>query len=305
MDNTSNKNDEIDLRLIFSMIGKLFSGLWNFIISFITNCILILKRRWGLIFIFCSLGIGLGVGLFYYLRPIYSSTLVLSSNTLTNDFCADEIENLNLIIDDKTPELLAEHLQISLSAAKAMKELEFDNYNEKLKKKYDNRDTVVLGLPFKIKAYAYRNTLFDTLQKALVNHLENNEYSLKRKAIKIRNINSLKEKLTSDIKDLDSLKFSIAANMTPRGTENGFVFGQPLDPLNTFREGITLYKEDLDLNTSLELIDNIQVIQDFVPRAKPDSPRMVRNIAIYGSGGFLLGLMLAFYLERKKILVRA
>lgn len=221
---------------------------------------------------------------------------------MNNEYCADEIENLNQIIKDKTPDLLAEHLKINNQVAGALKKIEFDNYDERLNELYDEKDTIVLGLPFKIRVYSYDNTVFKELQTALVKHLENNEYSLKRKMIKINNIHALKEKINKDMKDLDSLKFTIAANMTPRGTENGFVFGQPLDPLNTFREGIRLYKEELDLNTSLELIDNIQVIQDFTPRAKPYSPRLFFNIIVFGTGGFFLGVLLAFFLERKKLM---
>ncbi len=115
----------------------------------------------------------------------------------------------------------------------------------------------------------------------------------------------LRKKLEVEMHQMDSLKFVIASNMAPRGTQTGFVFGQPIDPINMFKEGINLFKEDLLLNQELELIDNIQVIQDFVPRAKPDSPRLVKNIVLFGAGSFLLGLILAFYLERKKILVRA
>lgn len=305
MDNNSSNNEEIDLRYVFMKLGKLISGLWNAIITFISNCIQILKKRWGLIIIFFLIGTGSGIGLYYYSTPVYTSTMVLSSRTLSNEFCSDIIYSLNSIIEDNSYTILSKKISISTSSAKSIVKLEFDNYNEKLKKKYDSKDTVVLGLPFKIKAYSYTNTVFDTLQKALVNYLENNEYSMKRKKVKIQNINSLKEKIENDIHDLDSLKFTIANNMTPRGTEKGFVFGQPIDPLNTFKEGIILFKEKLELNSSLELIDNIQVIQDFVPRAKPDSPKLVKNIVLYGASGFLLGLLLAFYLERKKILVRA
>lgn len=305
MDNTSNKNDEIDLRLVYNKIKQIFMGFWNFIIDILTNIYKVIRKRLLLCIMISILGIGVGIGLFFVQKPIYVSVMTLSSSVLNNDFCEDLILGLQTIVEDDTPELLAQRLNITVQSAKEIKKIQFHNYSEKLKKKYTEKDTVVLGLPFVIKADVYNPTVFDTLQKALVNYLENNNYSLKRKEIAKQNNIAMRGKIINEIRDLDSLKFIIASNMAHRGKENGFVFGQPLDPINTFREGIGLFKEELNLNTALILSDNIQVIEDFAPKAKPDSPRLLRNIVYYGAGGFLLGLIISFYLERKNLLVRA
>lgn len=292
----SEANNEIDLRLIYNKIKQLFSSLGDFISSIIN----VIKKRFILLVLFALAGAGAGIGLFYISKPVYISSVTLTSSTLSNEYCSDMIEDLELIIKDKTPELLAKKLNIDVNSVRAIKELEFNNYDEKLKKIYANKDTVVLGRPFKITVYAYNNTVFDTLQNALINYLENNEYALKRKKIRVENIQLMREKLKEEIHQLDSLKFVVASNLLPRGNSTGFVFGQPIDPVNIYKEGIRLFQDDLDLNTSLVLSDNIQVIQDFSPRRKPDSPNMRRNIFTYGSILFLLGLTLAFSLERKK-----
>lgn len=302
MKNEANPQEEIDLRFLYRKIKESFSNLWGFLKNTIINIFTLLQKRWGFIFIFCLLGAGAGAGLYYVIRPVYSSTIVLSSATLRNDYCADLVYNLDLFIRDRTPDALAKKLKISVASAKSIKDLEFDNYDEKLKKKYENKDTIVLGLPFKIRAYAYSNVVFDTLEPALVNYMENNEYALKRKEIKIANLKSLKEKINSNIHQLDSLKLIVAANMLPRGIQqNGFVFGQPIDPMNMFKEEINLFKEDLSIRKDLQLSDNIQIIQDFVPRTKPDYPRLRINVPIGGFIGFILGLIIAFYLEKRKI----
>lgn len=290
--------DEVDLGLVYNKIKQLFLFFWN---SF-TFCFFLIIRKWIFLLIFLVVGAGLGTASYYYTKPVYASTLVLSSNALSNEFCADLINNLNVLVKDKTPELLAKKLNITISSAQSIKEIEFENYNEKLKKKYEDKDSIVLGLPFKIKVYAYTTTIFDTLNSELVNYLENNKYSLIRKKIKVDNINKLRQKIATEIYQIDSLKFVVSSNLFPRGNQSGFVFGQPIDPMNMFKEGITLFKEDLDLSTSLILSENIQVIQDFSPRAKPDSPRLTRNIFYYGAGAFMLGLFFSFYQERKKIL---
>jgi len=246
------------------------------------------------------LGAGLGVTLFFTSKPIYISTLTLTSSTLNNDFCSELINELQLFIEDDTPELLAKKLKIGMGTAKEIRKIEFDNFNEKLNKKYKEEDTVVLGLPFKIKVFALNNSIFDTLQTAFVNYLENNDYALKRKEIRKQNIQLLRKKLNDQIIELDSLKNVVATNLLPRGNISGFVFGQPLDPINVYKEAIALFQNDLDLNTQYILIDNIQIINPFSIRNKPASPRLVKSITTGAIAGFLLGMLTAFILAARR-----
>ena len=295
-----NLNEEVDVRLIYHKIKQLFSSFFHSLINFTVGIITMLRKRWGLILISFLIGIGIGFGIYYNTRPVYSSTLVLTSTVLRNDFCFDMINSLDQLVKEKAYDPLAKKLGMPVASARSIKGLDIDNYDEKLKKKYDNKDTIVLGLPFKIKAYAYTNTVFDTLQQALVKYLENNDYSLKRKKIKIETTEMLRAKLASEIRQVDSLKFVVASGSAPRGNQGGFVFGQPIDPLNMFHEGINLFKEDLNLYTSLSLIENIQVVQDFSLVTKPSFPKLRYNLPLGGLIGLLAGLIVAFYLEAKK-----
>ncbi len=296
MDNISKTDKEVDLRIIYNKIVQIFSSLWN---TFIKLCLFI-RKKIVFLFVFSILGAALGVGLTFVSKPTYISTLTVSSTTLNNQYCFDMINTLNLLIKDKVPELLAQELKIEIGSAKEIQKIEFLNYNNKVPKIFDDKDTVALVKPFKIKAYVSSPSVFDTLQKALVNYLENNEYALKRKEIKKENIKLMQKKLIGDIRQLDSLKLVIASNLSPRGTSNGFVFGQPIDPINIFKEGINLFQDNLNLNSSLILSENIQVIQYFTPRKKPDSPKLFTNIVIYGAGTFILGLIMALYKENGK-----
>ena len=78
------------------------------------------------------------------------------------------------------------------------------------------------------------------------------------------------------------------------------MFGEPIDPVNIYKEGIAYFQKELDLNKESILIDNIQVISDFSARDKPDSPRLWKTTGAGGSAGLLLGLLIASSLERKK-----
>ena len=292
MDNSSNKSDEIDLRLVYNKIKQPLVGLWTILL----NILLIIQKRFILFISLFFIGISAGIGLFFTTKPIYTSSLTLTSSLLTNEFCADEINDIELMIEDNKPALLARKLKIDTSSAKEIKRIEFSNYNEKLKKKYADKDSIVLGLPFKIKAFVSNNTVFDTLQNALVNYLENNPYALKRKEIKIQNLQLMRQKLGSEVRQLDSLKYIVAANLMPRGNLSGFVFGQPLDPISVYKAGITLFQNELDINKEVLLIDNIQVINDFSPRAMPESPKISKTCIEGGVAGLLLGLIIGHYL---------
>ena len=103
----SEKEDEIDLGLLYIKIKQFVFGVW----SLFSDSIHILKKRWALVLFISLLGAGGGAGLFFITKPVYISTLVLSSNTLSNDFCADLIDNLNAIVRDNDPELLAKRLK--------------------------------------------------------------------------------------------------------------------------------------------------------------------------------------------------
>ena len=135
MNSESNKNDEIDLLLILSKIKFLFASIW----SFLSSIYYIALKRWSLLLLCSVPGISIGIALFFYMKPVYISTLTVSSNALSNDFCSDIIEDLELIIKDKTPDLLAEKLKIDANIANQIKEIEFQNYDEKLKKLYKDQ----------------------------------------------------------------------------------------------------------------------------------------------------------------------
>src|SRR3990172_6019660 len=97
MEDNFNKNDEIDLRTIYRTVKRFFSGIG----SSIANIFSIALKRQGLVLFFLFLGIGVGIGLFFVMPPIFISTLTLSSGALRNDFCADLIDDIELIIEDK------------------------------------------------------------------------------------------------------------------------------------------------------------------------------------------------------------
>lgn len=286
------QDDEIDLRAFMKTIQQVFSKLLTkFLYLFI-----VIQKRLKLLIIISIAGIGMGILSFLIMKPVYESSMTLTSRVLDNRHCAAIIENLQLIVDDESYNLFAKILKVSEKVAEQINEIEYANLYEI----DENEDTVILGLPFKINLSVYDPAVIDTMQVALVNYLENNEYSLIRKAIRKQEQELLIEKFRGEISQLDSLKGIIAASLIQRGTSSGIIFGEPLDPLNVYRESIKLYKQELELNSNLILNDNIQVISPFIAREKPDSPKLLLNIIIGGLIAFFIGFLIALRLEIKR-----
>ncbi len=209
--------------------------------------------------------------------------------------CSEMIQRLDDYANDKTPELLAKKLDIDSETAKGVSKIEFDNFDTKLFEKYKDKDTVVLGLPFRVKIYVSDNKFLNSLQPAIINYLEKNPYVIEQKNIWIENTRLIKQKLQKEQVELDSLKKTVANHLAPRGTQGGFVFGQPLDPLNIYREGIGLFKEELDYNSQLVLNSkNIRVYSNFEIREKPYRPKKSISMGVGAIAGLVLGFLIAF-----------
>jgi len=296
--NSAERDDsEIDtgieaLLKIQRSISKFFMKL-SYSVSYLFQ---VIRKR--LLFLIISIIIGAGAGILLYFNttPTYHTSMTLTSRVLDNRHCATIIENLQLIVDDESYNLLAKTLKVSEKVAEQIDEIEYAN----LYKIEDDKDTVLLGIPFKISLSVYDPAVIDTMQVALVNYLEDNEYSHIRKAIRKQEKELLIEKFQGEISQLDSLKGIIAASLIQRGTSSGIIFGEPLDPLNVYRESIKLYKQELELNSNLILNDNIQVISPFMAREKPDSPKLLLNIIIGGLIAFFIGFLIALRLEIKR-----
>jgi len=280
--------DEIN---ILDFFGRMSSSIKKSVQQFIAFCF----KNILLFSILVATGIAGGFVHYKFSKPVYFSELILSSNYLSNGMCAEMIQRLENYVEDKTPELLAKKLDIDSEIAKGVLKIEFDNFDTKLFEKYKDKDTVVLGLPFRIKVYASDYNFFNTLQPAIINYLENNPHVIEQKTIWIENTKLIKQKLQKEQAELDSLKKVIANHLVPRGTQGGFVFGQPLDPLTIYKEGINLYKEELEYNSQLILNSkNIRVYSDFEIREKPYRPKKSISMGVGAIVGLVLGFLIAF-----------
>ncbi len=284
-----NASDEIDLLSIFRFINRQISSvknkIKNLIYAIISNLITVIS----LVF----LGLGLGYLSYTTTKPYYSSSMTLVLSDIRNDFVEDQLDKLSVLIAEDNFEAVAERLDITPDAAREIKQMNFSNLDQDRVEE----DSVLTGSPFRIELLLYDNKLFDSMEPALANFLENNRYFSKQKRIRQRQVESLISKYKNEIASIDSIKTGVAS---PRGPVNGFVYGEPVDPTNLYKESISMYQQQVQLEAELDQLDNIQVVTGFSPRSIPTGPNLLKFLAIGGFAAFLVGLVVAVSIENKK-----
>lgn len=278
---------EINLLTIYNKFIDLLKSIKNWFIMLYS----IALKRIKLIVFFTFIGLGLGWLAFYVTKPYYTSSMTLVLADIRNEFVDDQLRKLADMIQDDNYPAISRSLDISEESAKQIKGMKFSNLDaERIEE-----DSILTGSPFRIELELYRNDLFNSMEPALSNYLENNRYFSKQKRIKQREVESVIFKLKSEIKSIDSLKTTVA---NPRGPVNGFIYGEALDPTTLYRESVGMFKEQARLEAELDQLDNIQVVTGFSPRSKPTGPSLLKFLFIGSLSFFLIGLIFALRKER-------
>ncbi len=282
---------EIDLYYFFKPLGDVFKKIWNGIVY--------VERRIKANFIVFALIIILitaaGFSLRYFIDPSYETNGIFISNTLPGRYCSILLKNLNDIRRGKNEPILAQTLKKQIEAAQDIRSIKMSDMRDTFL--IDKKDST-LSL-FKITLVVSSVERLDTIQWALVNYLENNEYALKRKEARIKLLLALKENLNAKIESLDSLKKIVNSSIVPRSEARGIILGEPIDPVNVYQAEMTYYKERLNIDQSLATIDNIEIIQPFFKLNQPNYPRYNWMAAKYFLASLVIATLIVLLFGRK------
>jgi hypothetical protein len=285
----ASSQDEVDLYFIYTKFGDLLRGIGRSISGFFR---VLLRYKWVLL-IFTLLGSGIGYLTYNSTKPYYTSSMTLVLAEIRNQFVENQLQRLSIMIQEDNYEAVAEDLDISLEAAKQIKEMNFSNLDQEM----IAEDSVLTGSPFEIELSVYNSEYFNSLEPAIANYLESNRYFSKQKLIRQREMERMISKLKEDITAMDSVKKAV---VSPRGPVNGFVYGQPLDPANLFRESINMYQKQVELEGDLDQLDNIQIVNGFAPRLRPTGPNLLKYLVIGGAIAFFISIPIALGLDSKR-----
>jgi hypothetical protein len=129
----------------------------------------------------------------------------------------------------------------------------------------------------------------DSIQTGIVGYLENNPFSLTRKAAKIQQLKVLKSLLDVKLKELDSLKQIISSSIVPRSQGQGIILGEPINPISVVQAEVNYLREQLYIDQELSTMDNIEVLQPFFKLNDYNYPDFNR-LTLYS---FILALLIA------------
>lgn len=281
--------DEVEIAVLFDYIRGFFHSIYRGIAfmvhAIVANLVLVLS--------FVAVGAAIGYGIYYTTQPFYSSSMTLLLSQIRNEFVEDQFDKLTEMVGEGNYEAVASRLDITSEAAKQIRSLSFTN----LDKDRVSEDSILTGSPFRVQLSLYDAELFPLMEPAITSYLENNQYFSKQKLIKQRQLTDMVAKLKNEIDALDSLKSEV---VVPRGPVNGFVYGQPIDPTNLSKQSIELYEKQVELQSKLEQLDNIQVVTGFVPQTRPTGPLLLKHMLTGAGIAFLFGFLIALIYESMK-----
>src|SRR4051812_2855900 len=104
--NKSYNEDELNLLPVFVFLKKIMKVILNEI-KFYTD---VFEKRIKSIVAFTLIGITIALGNFYLAKPVYTTHMVVTSNLLSNEYCASMIEDLYFLSKERNYSVLSEKL---------------------------------------------------------------------------------------------------------------------------------------------------------------------------------------------------
>jgi hypothetical protein len=278
------KQQDLDLlyflRKIKQSIKSFFSGI-SWVLRFSIDNI-------GRLFIFICIAVAISLSLYFLKKAYYTSYLTVSHTRVDNDYCRELISNLNTYIDGKENSTLANELQIAPKFSKEVRSIKYRALNENVAKRF--ADSVSVLLPFKVEVQVYDRDVLDTLQRGIMSYLESNLFASSRKTIDLIDLERSEQHVTREMVEIDSLKRIVNESILPRGTGNGIIYGEPLDPVIIYRRAMDLFERKIQINKRQTLINSFEVIVEFNKSAKRADTGIVTYMLIAILLGYIIGL---------------
>ncbi len=255
------KNEEVDISQIFSLIGKAFKAFFDFIASifaFILQAFLLLALfiRNNIIKLGIALLIGFIVGYISdrYERDYFTSTMIVEPNFQTNNQLIETIQLYGQLVKSNDSTNLAKMLSITENDAGKIKKISIEaKYNENTKIKSYNEfvkqtDTLVLK---DISFEAYKKSLeepdygqysitvdsraydiYGKIKNTLLD-IPTTDYVEALKEAELKSLNETETEIKQSLIDIDSLRSAYktamlnnSKNKNEAGSSNSFYLGQ-------------------------------------------------------------------------------
>lgn len=232
--------------------------------------------------IVCSVfGLIISLSLHYLRPPVYESEMVVDTGLINLPRGTNLVESIQVMIEDKNYDEIANKLNISADLAKHIKKIQSSNIFQ-----YVNDEDEIRSL--KILIRVSDNTFFPQIQAGIISYLEEIPYVKERIEIRKAAFHENIDFITTKIAQISELQSNIVKLEESQNRSNLIL----MDPSESFRIAMELQEQLTYYKRELKLIDNFQVIREFTKTNKSASPGTLASIALGLFSGFIIGLII-------------
>jgi hypothetical protein len=233
-------------------------------------------RRYRWIFLIAAI-LGPGIGYFIYskLPVVYKSRMILHSFTLSNQDYIEVVNNWNSLLKSKEYDLLAPSFDVPNNVLSSVKEMKANEIQKVFTAPNPNG--------FYIDVTITDNAILNSLQKGILNAMENIDFIKKQLTIKRENLTVLISEVQHEIDKLDSTKSKIERMLDSKTGHSSSLF---VDISGLNKQRIELNEKLLYYQQDLKLANAVQVLQGFTRVNRPAGPNLVVWLGL-GLIGFL------------------
>lgn len=279
--NEYSKSDEIDLRELL----KPLIAVRNAVLSYLRR---LNRSKWWILAFVTLIAIAA-----FIVRPMipryYRTEAIFVSHTLDASLCSSLLNSLSEFQkDDRNKLVLARQWGISEKAVESIYSINAEPNAKFIQ--LDNQDT--LRSIFTVELIVKDNLHIPEIQQGIISYLENNEYATKRKSAKRRTLELENQNYELEMKSLDSLKQIVNNSIIPRGSGNGIILGEPIDPVRVYQAGDSFYKAFLQNLEKLAIKEDIEVIQSFLSPSYYNYPNSRKALLLIIALAILLAIII-------------
>lgn len=229
---------------------------------------ILISKYTKLIAIYVVFAIVAAVVLKFTLPPVYSGSFIFEVNDKMDLYYINILTDIQTLAKDKDYNGLAAELKIQDSDAGLIKKIYFVPFMvSKTNDSSNNAAIVTLEMN--------QPDRYIEVQESIINYLESNSHYTKARNIRLSGIDSLQSKLTADMKEMESVKDLVIANVKPPvASGNGLVYNVPLDPFRAYELRLERYKEQLNLLNKKNFPKTFELIKPCVVSKKPVFPKL-------------------------------
>jgi len=230
------------------------------LISLLERMVLFFRRFGGIFIVAAITGILLGCLVYFTSSKIYRSRMILHSSYLTNEEQIEIVDSWNELLKRNERVTLGHVLNCDESLLNDVTSME----GADILKNYSATNPNGFYIDVKVK----NNSILPQLQKAILDGLNNTEFVKQKLASRKENLKELIDKLSIEIKKLDSVKSEIENIISNKERNSSTLM---LDVTGVNRQLIDMNEKLLSYREELKFASGVQVVQGLVPMNTPVS----------------------------------